>query len=340
MDHRKLIDYLEGKTSDIESWKIREWIQHPENEKECRALFSDIWNHAEIQAEDPSPDFEAVLNQLHHLINLHEIPRREESRIHKLYRNFSKVAAILILPLMLALGYYIIQNYRNLHQEPVALERIISTKPGSRMMVELPDGTKVWLNDGTTLKYPDRFAKDERRVFVDGEAYFEVTSNPGQPFIVENPMIDTRVSGTKFNINAYIEDNYFEATLLEGKIQAEKESINLEIEPGYQLRIDRTKNTSHYEKVNPDISKAWIDGKLIMQNEPLGIAAKKLSRWYNVEIILSSPGLNEYLLTATIEDEKPEQTFKLLAFALPIKYSIKTTIKGHEIKKTIYLTKK
>jgi transmembrane sensor len=340
MDHKKIINFLEGKTTGNESWKIREWLQCAENEKEAREILSDIWMHSEISVSEPKPDFEEILNQVHHLINLKEKPRVEETLVIKFYRTFSKIAAILILPLLIAFGYYMVSEEIKADEEPISQERIIVTKPGSRMKVDLPDGTIAWLNDGTTLKYPDRFAKNERRVFVDGEAYFEVVSNSDQPFVVENPMMDTWVTGTKFNLNAYTSDNYFEATLLEGQISLEKQSQRFKIEPGHQVQIDKSRNNSSYEKVDPKIATAWIDGRLILQNEPLSIAAKKLSRWYNIDIIIQSPELNDYLITATIEDEKPEQTFKLIAFALPVKYNIKTTVKGNDIKRTIYLTKK
>jgi len=98
----------------------------------------------------------------------------------------------------------------------------------------------VWLNDGTTLKYPDKFATNERRVYVDGEAYFEVASNPKRPFIVENPMMNTRVTGTKFNLNAYEDDNYFEATLIEGKIGLENKSHRCDMKPGYQVQYNQS----------------------------------------------------------------------------------------------------
>ncbi len=340
MDQKQLIDYLEGKTSGIDHWRVREWLHLHENEKEAREMLSNIWNNAEIKINDTPPDFEVILNQLHHLINLSETPKATESQIHKLYRYFSKAAAILIIPVILVASYYIINDQIKQKQKPQALERSITTKPGSRTMIELPDGSRVWLNDETTLKYPDHFEKGERRVSIDGEAYFEITTNEKQPFIVENPMLDVRVTGTKFNISAYCEDNYFEATLLEGKILAEKGSFKKEIEPGYQLQVDQQKNKQNYGKVDPTISTAWIDGRLILQNEPLGIALRKLSRWYNIEFIIQSPELNDFFLTATIQDEKPEQTIKLIAFALPVRYTIKTSRVGNDVKRTFYLMKK
>jgi ferric-dicitrate binding protein FerR (iron transport regulator) len=343
MDHKQIFDYLEGKTSPGESWKVREWLANPENERHIREVLGHVWLNGNITVNDSKPDFDQMLDQVHHLINLNETGRTGDhgigTSIRKLYQAFSKAAAILIIPLAMLLAYYLIGTEQH-KREDISNELVLITKPGSRMQTTLPDGTKVWLNDGTTLKYPSRFAKKERKVYIDGEAYFEVVSNPERPFIVENPMMNTRATGTKFNINAYTDDHYFEATLLEGIITLEKQIPNMEMKPGQQVQYNRLNNKCVKEEVDPRIATAWIDGKLILENEPLNIAAKKLSRWYNIEFIIQSPELNEYLLTATIQDEKPEQTIKLIAFALPVKYNIKTTRVGNDIKRTIYLMKK
>jgi len=344
MNHQDIIKFLEEKTSVAETERVQKWLKDPENESEVRRILGEIWMQSRIETSGSKPDFEGMLNQVHHLISLKEQSILQEPKplltLQRFYHYFSRVAAILILPLLLFSGYYFIKSTVKYNADVAVSERIITTKPGTRTKVLLEDGTMVWLNDGTTLKYPERFINKERHVYVDGEAYFEVVSNPKRPFIVENPMMNTRVTGTKFNLNAYVADNYFEATLIEGKIGLEKDSRNYEIEPGFQVQYNQTTEKIVNHEVNASISTAWIDGKLVLQNEPLNVAIKKLSRWYNIEIIIQSPELNEYLLTATIQDEKPEQTFKLIAFALPIKYSIKTTRIENEIKRTIYLTKK
>jgi ferric-dicitrate binding protein FerR (iron transport regulator) len=344
MNHQDIINYLEGKTSVAETDRIQRWLKNPDNETEVRKILGEIWMQSRMELSGSKPDFEGMLNQVHHLISLKEQSILNEPKpiplIRKFFHQFSRAAAILIIPLLLFSGYHFIKNITKFNAEVAVSERIITTKPGTRTKVQLDDGTVVWLNDGTTLKYPERFVNKERHVYVDGEAYFEVKANPKKPFIVENPMMNTCVTGTKFNLNAYVDDNYFEATLIEGKIGLKNMTNSFKMEPGFQVQYNKSTEKILNHEVNTSISTAWINGKLVLQNEPLSVAVKKLSRWYNIEIIIQSPKLNEYLLTATIEDEKPEQTFKLISYALPIKYSIKTTRIGNEIKRTIYLTGK
>lgn len=344
MDHQDAIKFLEGKTTVRETERFQDWLRNPDKEEEVRKILGEIWMWSRMEISGSKPDFEGMLNQVHHLISLKEqskLAEKKPERIsHKFYMAFARVAAILIIPLLLFSGFFFMKNIKEHKAATSVAECIITTKPGTRTKIQLDDGTMVWLNDGTTLKYPERFLNKERHVYVDGEAYFEVVSNPKQPFIVENPMMNTRVTGTKFNLNAYVNDNYFEATLIEGKIGLEKDSHNYGMEQGFQFQYDQKAEKIVNHEVNTSISTAWIDGKLVLQNEPLGVAVKKLSRWYNVEIIIQSPEIEQYLLTATIQDEKPEQTFKLIAYALPIKYSIKTTREENEIKRTIFITRK
>src|SRR5690606_14144513 len=110
--------------------------------------------------------------------------------------------------------------------------REIYTKPGTRIKIDLPDGTQVWLNDGTHFRYPEQFSGTQREVYVDGEAYFEVKSDAKHPFVVNNPMMKTVVTGTHFNVNGYVADRFFEATLLEGKVSLEKNKQIIRLNPG------------------------------------------------------------------------------------------------------------
>jgi ferric-dicitrate binding protein FerR (iron transport regulator) len=220
------------------------------------------------------------------------------------------------------------------------VERQVYTKPGTITQLELPDGSKVWLNDGTTLKYPEKFTGNERRLFVDGEAYFEVKTDPKHPFIVENPMMNTLVTGTSFNINAYSNDKYFEITLVEGKVQLEKNNQQFDLKPGEQIRFDVAKTQINRKNVNPAIYASWINGRLILEDEPLGVAVKKLGRWYNVDFIIADNELFALLLTATFQDEKLEQTLQNIVFALPVKFSIKEELVNNSPHKTIYLMKR
>jgi len=341
MNYHDIKKYLEGKTTLAESEQIRNWLINPENDVELRQILGEIWINSEIHLKGQAPDFNRMLDQVHHQINnkqIHQLKSRTLST--RIYQVFSKVAAILILPLLL-LSVYFYFNPANSSTEIFANTfREIYTKPGTRTQIDLPDGTRVWLNDGTTFRYPEQFTGCTREVFVDGEAYFEVKSDPKNPFVVNNPMMNTVVTGTHFNLNAYSTDNYFEATLLEGKIHLKNEDNNLVMKPGEQVQFDSTLEKIVQTTVDPQNAAAWVDGKLIFKDEKLETAIKKLARWYNVEIVLTDPEIYNYLMTATIQDEKLDQSLKLIALALPVKFEFKKVNNQTEIQRTIYMTKR
>lgn len=341
MNYDELKKYLEGKTTETESLRIREWLKNPENDVELRHILGEIWANSEIHLKGQAPDFNRMLDQVHHQINNQQIQQGKPKALStKLYQTFSKVAAILVIPLLLLSVYLYFNPGNNSTKIASNAFREIYTKPGTRTQIDLPDGTRVWLNDGTTFRYPEQFTGRKREVFVDGEAYFEVKSNPENPFVVNNPMMNTIVTGTHFNLNAYSADNYFEATLIEGKINLENKNKNLVIKPGEQVQFDSKLEKIVQKTVDPQNAAAWVDGKLIFKDEKLETAIKKLARWYNVEIILTDPEINNYLMTATIQDEKLDQSLKLIALALPVKFEFKKVNNQTEIQRTIYMTKR
>ena len=341
MDYHDIKKYLEGKTTESESLQIREWLKDPESDVELRQILGEIWANSEIRLKGQAPDFNRMLDQVHHQINNQQINQVKPRALSiSIYQVFSKVAAILVIPLLLLSVYFYFNPNQTSNQLASNAFREIYTKPGTRTQIDLPDGTRVWLNDGTTFRYPESFSGEKREVFVDGEAYFEVKSNPGNPFVVNNPMMNTVVTGTHFNLNAYSPDNYFEATLIEGKINLENENKNLEMKPGEQVQFDSKLEKIVQKTVDPQNAAAWVDGKLIFKDEKLGTAIKKLARWYNVEIILTDTEINNYLMTATFEDEKLDQSLRLIALALPVRFEFKKVNNPTEIQRTIYMTKK
>lgn len=341
MNYHDIKEYLEGKTTESESLQIREWLRNPENDVELRQILGEIWANSEIHLKGQSPDFNRMLDQVHHQINNQQIQQQKPKALSaNLYQAFSKVAAILVIPLLLLSVYFYFNPANSTTKLASNTFREIYTKPGTRTQIDLPDGTRVWLNDGTTFRYPEQFSGSQREVFVDGEAYFEVKSNPENPFVVNNPLMNTVVTGTHFNLNAYTADKYFEATLLEGKIHLENANKNMVMKPGEQVQFDSKLEKIVQKTVDPQNAAAWVDGKLIFKDEKLGTAIKKLARWYNVEIILTDPEINNYLMTATIQDEKLDQSLKLIALALPVKFEFKKVNNQTEIQRTIYMTKR
>lgn len=344
MNDQKLKNYLEGKTSEAESKLIREWLMDTENEDESRKILGEIWTNSSVKLSGTKPGFDQMLDKIHHRIN----DRKPGIKIHTpdsanhrmgFFELFSKVAAVLIVPLFVVSLYFNFKEVKAPEQVAFSSVREIYTKPGTRTKIELSDGTSVWLNDGTTMRYPEHFSGSTREVFVDGEAYFEVKSDQNNPFVVNNSMMKTIVTGTHFNINAYSQDHYFEATLLEGKVQLQRNDQYIQMKPGEQVQFDAKLETIVQKNVDPENAAAWIDGKLIFKDEKVGIAIKKLGRWFNVDIILTDPDLADYKLTGTFQDEKLDQTLKLISLALPVNFEFKKEESKSKLQRTIYMKK-
>lgn len=159
---------------------------------------------------------------------------------------------------------------------------IIETPPGGQYQVNLPDGSKVWLNSASSLRYPVRFTGTERRVEISGEAYFEVAHNSKMPFRVINNSQTVEVLGTHFNIMAYSDESSINTTLLEGSVKIIKENKSKIISPGQQTRV----MNGNIDVLTVDVNEAvaWKDGFFMFKNEDIQSIMRKISRWYNLEV--------------------------------------------------------
>jgi transmembrane sensor len=151
----------------------------------------------------------------------------------------------------------------------------------------LSDGSHVWLNAGSSIKYPVSFNGNERRVSMTGEAYFEIAHNASKPFIVEKDAVNVKVLGTKFNVNAYEDEDAMKVTLLEGSVEVKSKKSELKIEPGQQARIPYPVSRIVVSNdVNLEEVMAWKNGKFIFgQKTSIITIMKQLARWYDVSIV-------------------------------------------------------
>jgi transmembrane sensor len=172
-------------------------------------------------------------------------------------------------------------------------------------VVTLADGTKVWLNAATTLRYPVQFTGKERRVELpDGEAYFEVAKNKEKPFIVVTDQMEIQAVGTAFNVNNYaVADSSMSATLTEGKVKVKTRTGTLFLIPGEQANV----NKKGVEKAKADVEQvtAWKNGRFIFNNSPLGAVMQQLSRWYDVQVRYDKSFKEKKFFTGEIKRDVP-----------------------------------
>lgn len=193
---------------------------------------------------------------------------------------------------------YNVQNVPNISMK-VILYNTLTTPRGGQYCVTLPDGTIVWLNAVTSLRFPTVFTGNERRVEIKGEAYFEVAKNAAMPFIVKAGAEEIKVLGTHFNVTAYSDDKVIKTTLLEGQVEvtlpkshnSEIERKSIILEPGQQSQLDSNKELT---VVTADLEEAvaWKNGYFIFSNENIESIMLKISRWYDVKVIFEMDPLN------------------------------------------------
>ncbi len=161
----------------------------------------------------------------------------------------------------------------------------LTTPRGGQYQIVLPDGSKVWLNADTKLSYPSKFVGRTRIVQLEGEAYFEVAQNKEKPFIVHTAKEKVEVLGTHFNLNSYTEEVISSVVLLEGKVKVTLPNHTSEIlKPGQQSVIE--KGAMRLQSVEVSESVAWKNGKFSFNNESLESVMRKLSRWYDIQVVL------------------------------------------------------
>jgi len=191
---------------------------------------------------------------------------------------------------------YTIVNDKLLNAGENIAYNTISTQKGGQYQVILPDGTKVWLNAASSLKYPEAFAGKQRLVVLTGEAYFEVTKNKTMPFRVQSQNQNVEVLGTHFNINSYLDDNTVKTTLLEGSVKVSNLKFSKILKPGEQAisGIGEQASIKIATAIDTDDETAWKNGLFQFNDSELKVILNQLERWYDVKIDYSDVPAKRY----------------------------------------------
>ncbi|MBO9676062.1 MAG: FecR domain-containing protein [Sphingobacteriaceae bacterium] len=204
----------------------------------------------------------------------------------------------------------------------------LTTPKGGQYRITLADGTKVWLNAASSISYPSAFAGKERRVVVQGEAYFEVAHNARKPFIVSTDKQDIKVLGTAFNVNSYENEGVTVTTLIHGRVQLSSAGISKPayLNPGEQSVLNQY--AFQIRPVDVSLSTAWKDGEFIFTATALTAALRQIERWYNLDIDYT--GIPENIqIHASIQRDKP---LSAVLSALEKITNLKFEIKGRSMK--------
>lgn len=279
-----LFKFFEGLTSDEENRQIKAWVElSPENKKrffEERKLFDAIVLNRSVPKRQISTGLEKKPDKLRHIVFVREAMR---------------LAAVIFIVLAGSWCFYIYHNTDDVQP----LMQTINVPAGQRLNLTLPDGTNVWVNANSTIRYPINFNKTERMVCVDGQAYFEVAQNKKVPFIVKSPQVMIQVIGTKFDVCDYSrEEGNFHATLMEGSMKVflkneKQKQVMLEPEDkahinSGKLIVTRVTDFSQYQ---------WKEGLISFKNESFGEIIRIFERIYDMQIVMDNTATADIVYT-------------------------------------------
>jgi ferric-dicitrate binding protein FerR (iron transport regulator) len=299
-----------------EQIELSEKLADPKN-LVAEEIFRNDWLKQFVSEDRPERDFNTILDKVHHRIRLNEDQKKVQLNW---WTSFQRIAAIFIVPLTLSfLTYFYFQNNQ---PEGNTSYAEIECPMGVRTKFQLPDGSTGYLNSGSRLKYPVQFS-GERKVELTGEAFFDVVHNASLPFHVNTRNLDIKVLGTTFNVIANNDDTSEEIILQTGKVDiATRAGKQLALlSPNERLVLDLEKQSFEKKTVEASQYTSWKEGKLVFRNENMQQVARRLSRWYNADVVVDSKQLDNYAFHATFTDEPLDEVLKLLLLTTPLSFS-------------------
>ena len=273
-----IIRYLENRCSEEDFVLINEWMK--ESDENAGELFrmEEIYQLGKFPFEEENLVVRAE-RRLGRRLKRENQKKQEVFKLRSVLRYAAAIVGVMVLAAGLA--YW----FRNKAEELV----VASAAHGQVREMLLPDGTKVWLNQSSVLKYPRAFEGKERHVYLDGEAYFEVARNHEKPFMVKSPAMDVRVLGTSFNIKCRPDNSFAETTLIEGEVEVKDKSDKgrITLLPGQKAVLNRVTGRMQVKQVDPKMEIVWHNDLIPFEKSSIFQIAAALERFYGVKIILS-----------------------------------------------------
>jgi transmembrane sensor len=343
IDNGLIIRYLQRETNEEDNKSLLDWVNKSEENKKEFLELKNCW----ISASVSNPEIDTILasgwkkieNKLEKsVVKNSVIPGANLTKVRTIWARVAQIAAIFLISSILT-WIFIAQPFE---KESAEAYFEFSTPKGARSVVNLPDGSKVWLNAESVIRFPQKFSNKYRKLYLEGEAFFDIKSDKSHPFLVKTSDINVRVTGTAFNIKSYPGEGTIETTLVRGQIIIEKEGNKsnkqeLVLKPNQRVTFIKKEGEIYLDNVsfgstmsreklildeNADIEKyiAWKDGKLLFDNEKFESLAIKLERWYNITIHIDDEKLKNIRFTGTFEDETIEQGLNVMKLTTPIIY--------------------
>jgi transmembrane sensor len=317
-DSEKIDRYFKGEYSDQDESYIDEVFCNNNKEKDLKHLLLKQFYELLPEDEEDKKNLDHILYRIHYEINT----RLSSSKVlsfDNIIKWTLRIAGVLILPLMVFIG---VQTHKGTYLKKETWVEI-KAPAWTRAQFSLPDGTTGWLNSNSSIKYNGNFVAD-RRIILKGEAFFDVFKDKRRPFNVSTNEVNVTVLGTRFNIASYENEKNVEVVLEEGKLLFSNREMNksLTMNPNDLLIYDKPGKNFSIEVVQPQKYLSWTEGKLVFRNDPLDVIARRLERWYNIDVDVDFIQSEDLRLHATFINDSLEQVLNLLKRSLHVSYKI------------------
>jgi len=310
IDIELLLKFISGSVSSEEREKVLEWINANEENRKQYCQLKNYWvleRYKTFQQEALT----TITNK-----------KGTNKKIIRYVIEIAAVFLVLIAPAIFYLTHYTRKPVIP-PQKIAQFEYVVHS--GVKGMVELPDGSKVWLNSSSSLKCPQKFDSLQRVVEIEGEGYFEVVPNKNWPMYVKTYKgYGVKVTGTTFNISSYANENKLIVTLISGNISLvrEKDQSEIKLTPAEQITIVEDEKPLLVRKANIEYNTAWKKGFLLFENTPMDEVIRKMERWYGVTISVKDSSILSYRFTANFKSESVSRVLEILKLSSNIDYKI------------------
>lgn len=311
--------HLAGKTSEQEENWLKGWKDSSTANIRTFEEVKQVWL-ASYQRDDT-----AAIHAFHRLEKKMQVNKKQETYIDTAAKSPVSKTMRFALIASLALIFIISGIFYKAYypSEPVVIKEF--TVSGQKKEIRLADGTKILLAPQSELFYPKDFAAEKRVVELQGEAYFEVSKNPHQPFIVRTATLDVQVLGTHFNVNSYKKNTTTSVSLMEGKVKvlmAGDEGDEYLLAPGQELSLNKLNHQVYQHEFDQESTTGWMTNTLLIKNEKLGQVAEKINQLYGVKLIFADQATADTRLYARFKNESLMNVLETISATGNIAYRI------------------
>ncbi len=317
-----IVNYLSGNWNECKSDILNSWLDESSDHRILFQELVDLWEISHTREREKNFDIDQAWRRLESKLEKGNIPFSNRRK----FRQVFSYAAVFVLAFICgALGYFLVQRYEG---PMISSERVVEYNApyGSKTSLKLLDGSFVWLNAGTTLKYNQEFGTRNRNVELSGEAYFEVARNKKLPFVVRAKQVSVTALGTKFNVKVYPEETKIETILEEGSVKLHDlgngRSKDVFLQPGQKAYFNPENSNFSIFQITDNSEVSWHTSKWIIKDTRLEEFSKLLERRYNISIRFRNSQIKNYTFGGTITDETIEQILTAITYTAPIKYTI------------------